>query len=98
MKDSMRARVAGIVGAVSKGQPVSSIFDYSAGGYRNISVSINNGQVSGYDYSTSSHFSGGGSGNFDFFDYETSNMYTLKLTQTILKATITTQANIFQVV
>jgi hypothetical protein len=80
MKDSTRARVAAIVGAASKGQNVSSVYDYSSGGHRNTSVSINNGQVSGYDYTTSSHFSGGGgSGNLDFYDYETSKHVQLKI-------------------
>lgn len=79
MKDSTRARVAVIVGAVSKGKSISSIYDYSSGGHRNISVSIKGGKVSGYDYTTSSHFSGGGSGNLNFFDYETSKHVQLKI-------------------
>ncbi len=80
MKDSTIARVAAIVGVAGKGQNVSSVYDYSAGGYRNTSVSITDGQVSGYDYTTSSHFSGGGgSGNLDFYDYETSKHVQLKM-------------------
>lgn len=81
MKDSTRARVAAIVGATSKGQNVSSVYDYSSGGYRNASVSVNsNGNVDGYDYTTSSHFSGGGGqGNLDFYDYETSKHVQLKM-------------------
>ena len=80
MKDSTRARVAAIVGAASKGQSVSTVYDCSSGGHRNTSVSISNGQVSGYDHTTSSHFSGGGgSGNLDFYDYETSKHVQLKM-------------------
>ena len=79
MKDSARARVAAIVGAASKGKNISSVYDYSSGGHRNTSVSINGGQISGFDYTTSSHFSGGGSGNLDFYDYETSKHVQLKM-------------------
>ena len=70
MKESTRARVAAIVGAASSGRAISSVYDYSFGGYKTMTVSVNNGQVSGYDYGTSSHFSGGGGGgNLDFYDY-----------------------------
>ena len=80
MKDTTRARVAAIIGADLKGQSVSSVYDYSSGDHRNISVSLNNGRVSGYDYTTSSHFIGdGGPGNLDFYDYETSNNVQLKM-------------------
>ena len=56
MNDSTRARVAAVVAASSKGQNISSVHDYSGSGYVNTSVSINNGQISGYDYSTSMDF------------------------------------------
>ena len=36
-------------------------------------------QVSGYDYTTSSHFSGGDSGNLDYYDYETSKHVQQKM-------------------
>jgi hypothetical protein len=79
MKDSTRARVAAIVGAVSRQKSISSIYDYSSGSHRNTSVSIKGGKISGYDYTTSSHFSGGGSGSLDFYDYETSKHVQLKM-------------------
>jgi hypothetical protein len=82
LKDSTRARVAAIIGAASRGQSVSSVYDYSSGDHRNISVSINNGRVSGYDHTSSSHFMGdGGHGNLDFYDYETANNVQLKITE-----------------
>lgn len=80
MKESARARVVAIIGAASKDKSVSSVYDFTNRGYKNISVSINNGQVTGYDYTTSSHFSGNsGTGNLDFYDYETSKHVQLKM-------------------
>lgn len=79
MKGSTRARVAAIVGAASNVRAVSSVYDYSCGEYRTISVSVNNGHVSGYDYDTSTHFSGGSGGNLNFYDYETSQHVQLNL-------------------
>ena len=81
MKESNRARVAAIIGAASKRKNISSIYDYSSGSHRYTSVSINGGRIAGFDYTTSSHFSGGGSGNLDFFDYETSNHVQLKMNE-----------------
>lgn len=80
MNASTRARVAAVIAASSKGQNISSVYDYSSGCYVNTSVSINNGQLSGYDYSTSTHFSGGGGDSLDFYDYETSKHVQLQLT------------------
>lgn len=81
MKDTTRARIAAIIGADSKGQSVSSVYDCASGEHKNISVSLNNGQVSGYDYTTSSQFMGdGGPGSLDFYDNETSNNVQLKKT------------------
>ena len=82
MKDSTRARVAAIVGAASSDQNVSSVYDHAAGRRRRTSVYIGNGRVSGYDCLTSSYFSGGsgGSGDLDFFDFETAKHVQLKIT------------------
>lgn len=80
MKDSTRARVASVVAAASKERRVSSIYDYALSGYRNASADVRNGRVNGYDYGTSSHFTGGGqNGKLDFYDYETSSHVQLKL-------------------
>lgn len=78
MKGTTRARVAAVVGAATKKQNVSSVYDYSTGSHRNTSVKVENGRVSGYDYNTSSHFSGASS-NLDFYDYDTSAHVQLKL-------------------
>lgn len=78
MKDSTRARVAAAVGAAALKKNVTSVYDYSASGHKNISASVSNGSLSGYDYSTSSHFSGGGSGSLDFYDYHNSKHVQLK--------------------
>lgn len=79
MKESTRARVAAIVGSAAGRKRVSAVYDYSVGGYRNASVDVAGGNVTGFDYATSTHFSGGGSGNLDFYDYETSKHVQLKL-------------------
>ncbi len=81
MRDSTRARVAAIVGAASKDQNVSSVYEYASGRHRSTSVYIGNGRVSGYDHGTSSYFFGGsgGSGNLEFFDFETAKHVQLKM-------------------
>jgi len=81
MKETTRARVAAAIGAASLQKDVSAVYDYSASGYKNISASVSNGSLSGYDYSTSSHFSGGG-GSLDFYDYDNSKHVQLKLNGT----------------
>jgi hypothetical protein len=79
MKEPTRARVAAVVGATIKKKKVSSVYDYSQGGHRSASAKVTDGKVSGYDYDTSSHFSGGGGGKLDFYDYDTSAHVQLKL-------------------
>ena len=79
MKDSSRARVAAVVAAAANAKRISSIYDYLASSYRSISAEVDTGRISGYDYSTSSHFSGGGGGQLGFFDYETSAHVQLTL-------------------
>ncbi|MBH9721982.1 hypothetical protein JAO10_16720 [Burkholderia contaminans] len=79
MKDTTRARVAAAVGAAVNGEDVTSVYDYSSGGYRSISASVGNGSLDGYDYSTSSHFTGGGGGSLDFYDYQNSKHVQLSL-------------------
>jgi hypothetical protein len=80
MKESTRARVASIVGAAFKEKKINSVYDYASGKYRNTSVKVKGGKVNGYDYSSSSHYSGGGQGGkLDFYDYETSSHVQLKL-------------------
>jgi hypothetical protein len=76
---AIEPRVAAVVGAASKGKRVSSIHDYATSSDRQASAKDTNGRVSGYDYSTSTHFSGGGSNNLNFYDYETSSHVQLKL-------------------
>jgi hypothetical protein len=79
MKKSTRAKVAAAVGASHKNKSISSVYDYNAGAHRNLSAKVNSGKLNGYDYGTSSHFSGGGNGKLDFYDYETSSHVQLKL-------------------
>lgn len=79
MLESTRAKVAAAAGAAHKTESVSSVYDFSAGSYKNISVKVNNGKLDGYDYETSIHFSGGGNGKLDFYDYETFSHVLLKL-------------------
>lgn len=78
MKDSTRARVAAVVVAAASKRAVSHVFDYSDGGHKSISAGVRNRGVSGYDYSTSSHFATSGN-DLSFFDYETSSHVQLKL-------------------
>ncbi len=80
MKEPARARIAAIVGAVSKGQNVTSVYDYNSGNYKKVSLSIKDDCFTGYDYTTYSHFSGSmEQGNLDFYDYETSSNVQIKL-------------------
>ena len=79
IKESTRTRVAAVVGAAVAGKTVSSVYDYSASGHKNVSADVSGGRVTGYDYSTSTHFSGSGSTFLDFYDYETSKHVQLRL-------------------
>jgi len=77
MKVTTRARVAAAVGAATSGRNVSAVYDYSVGRHHNISAAVSQGRVTGYDYTTASHFSGSGS-SLDFFDYHNSKHVQLK--------------------
>jgi hypothetical protein len=81
VKDSTRARIAATVGATTKEKRISSVFDYADGRYHNASVKVSGGKVSGFDYSTNSHFAGGSrvDGKLDFFDYENSAHVQLRM-------------------
>ncbi len=79
MKESTRARVAAVIGAAINQQHVSGVYDHGSGSHRNVSASIKDGKVSGYDYDTSSHFSGVRSGDLGFYDYDNSTHVQLKL-------------------
>ena len=80
MKDSIRARVASIIGAAFRGEKVSSVYDYTSGSYRTTWAEVTDGKVSGYDYGTSTHYSGcAQGGNLDFYDYEVSAVVKLRL-------------------
>ena len=79
MKETTRARVAAIVGAAKNQKKISSIYDYSTSCHRNISASISNGKVEGYDYTTSSFFSGSSNNSLDFYDYNNSKHVNLKM-------------------
>lgn len=80
MKDSIRARVASIVGAAFRGEQVSSVYDYASGSYRTTLAEVTDGKVSGYDYGTSTHYSGRAhGGDLDFYDYEICSRVQLKL-------------------
>ena len=79
MKDMARARLAGVVGAASRNKNITSVYDYNSSSHRNISVKLTNGKVTGYDYESSSHFSGGSNGKLDYYDYDTSSHVQLKI-------------------
>lgn len=80
MKESTRAKVASVVGAAFKVTNISSVYDYSSASHKSMSVKVTDGKVSGFDYGTSSHFSGAGHGKkLDFYDNETSSHVQLKL-------------------
>lgn len=70
MNDAMRARVAAVVVAAHGSKSVSCVYDYDARRYRNVSAEVSESGLAGYDYETRSHFSGGGAGSLDFYDYE----------------------------
>ena len=81
MKDSLRARVAAVVGAAATKRNVDSVFNYAVSKYQNTAVQINGLSINGFDYTTNTHFSGTGnkSGGLDFYDYETSSHVQLTL-------------------
>jgi hypothetical protein len=79
MTDSTRARVAAAVASAAKEKTISSVYDYAGGRYRRTSASTSGSGLSGFDYDTGTHFSGGGGGRLDFFDYQNSAHVQLKL-------------------
>ena len=79
MKDTTRARVAAAVGAAVLRKNVTSVYDYSSGGYKSISASVGNGSLNGYDYTTSSYFTGSSGTSLDFYDYHSSKHVLLNL-------------------
>ncbi|WP_143331141.1 hypothetical protein [Burkholderia aenigmatica] len=80
MKDSTRARVAAVVGAAALDKKVSSVYDYGSGKFRTVSVhKRDDGGVSGYDFETSTHFSGGSADSLNFYDYQNARHVNLKL-------------------
>ncbi|WP_155629302.1 hypothetical protein [Burkholderia territorii] len=82
MKDSTRARVAAIVGAAAFNKKVSSVYDFGSGKFRTVSAQKRDGGgVSGYDFETSTHFSGGSSDSLNFYDYQHGRHVNLKLTE-----------------
>lgn len=58
MSPETRAAVAAITLAHASGRKISSIYDFSQGGHRSISVSVNNEQVRAYDYMSGCHIQG----------------------------------------
>jgi len=98
MDQAICARVAAIVGSAALQKVVSAIYDYSAAGHRNVAADARTGSISGYDYSTSSHFSGTGtstpggirggisggvSGSFDIYDYQRSAHVSFRLDNSV---------------
>jgi len=86
------ARVAAVVGSAAAQKRVSAVFDYSAQKQPNVSADVRTGDLSGYDYSTSSLFSGAVSsrnnsrfnnsdfsGSFEIYDYQKSARISLTL-------------------
>ena len=79
MKNSTRLKVAAAVGAKFHKKSISSVYDHSEKSYKNITANVTNGSLSGYDYSSSKHFSGTGNNDLTFYDYETSSHVNLNL-------------------
>jgi hypothetical protein len=81
MRDLTRARVAAIVASAARKKSVSAVYEYSSGRFRNISVTVDAGKVTGYDYGSDSHFSGsnGSADALDFYDHESSSHVQLHL-------------------
>ncbi len=80
MKNSTKIRIAAAVGSVANERKVQSIFDISTKCYRSTSAAFENGKLQGYDFVTSSEFSGEIQGdNIYFFDNETSSHVHLRL-------------------
>src|SRR2546425_12638848 len=62
MKSNLRACVAFIAGCITSGKRSSSVYDYSRGGYINISGSVDRRGVQIFDHDQGCHFSGSGNG------------------------------------
>lgn len=58
MSPETRAAVAAITLAHASGRKISSIYDYSGDGHRNLSASVTADQVNAYDYTSGCHISG----------------------------------------
>ena len=78
MTDPTRARVAAAVASAARKETISSVYDYAGGRYRRATASFSGNGLSGFDYDTGTHFSGGG-GRLDFFDYQNSAHVQLRL-------------------
>ena len=78
MKESTRSRVVSSVASAIMRKKINNVYDYQAGKHRQSSAEVVDGRVQGYDYDTSTHFSGSGS-NLDFYDHETCSHVQLKI-------------------
>lgn len=63
MKPGPRALVSYVAGAIATGRNGSNIYDYSQGGYRQISGLVTPTSVNIFDYSDSCYFTGTGVGS-----------------------------------
>lgn len=71
MENAARRRIAYVVGSLAKSKSnVGAIYDYQDGTHYSMSGRVDNGSVSIFDYTTSSHLSGTGSnGRYNLYDY-----------------------------
>lgn len=79
MKQNVRARVASIVAAHKLNKRITSVFDQSRSAYVNLDTKMDGGVVNGFDYTSSSYFSGSNSQSLNFFNYDSGSYVDLKV-------------------
>lgn len=80
MKKGPRALIAFVAASIATGRRHSSIYDYGAGGYRQVSGTVTPNHVNIYDYNDSCYLSGsGGVGALSLYHYGEGAHLTLNM-------------------
>jgi hypothetical protein len=81
MKDSKRSRVIAVIAAAARKTSQAKVYDYGAGRYLSITVTVGAGKVAGYDYGSNSHFAGSNDAaeTLNFYDSESASHLQMSL-------------------